>query len=399
MSTARFVSDQILSEALALAAVPAPPGSEAERRKLVEGALHRVPGWATWQDDVGNLITTPANDPTEHAAPADAVWLLVHMDSVFPIETKLELERTAQIARGPGIGDNALAVAAALAVVRAFELREAQHSLVVAFTVGEESHGNLKGARQLLAGAAAIASVVLAIEGHRGEELGVEMPASSRFTLEITAPGGHSWWDRGRPSALHELIHFASELIALAPKHCPGVSVNVGTLRGGSGVTAIAGHAEAAFEGRSVSSEQVDAFAALAERLSAGLDLAHTLREIGRRPGGVLQSDHPLIAMAQAARAEAGVPLAILGSSSSDANPFIHAGIPALTVGITTGRNAHQLDEEIDIAPIASGTGALFHLAKALCRNGEAWPRAHMSRAEIESARRPPAETTSQSPS
>jgi acetylornithine deacetylase/succinyl-diaminopimelate desuccinylase-like protein len=142
--------------------------------------------------------------------------------------------------------------------------------------------------------------------------------------------------------------------------------VNVGTIEGGSGITAIAAFAEASFEGRSLEMDALDAFIRIAERIRDEIPLPSTLAELGQRPGGVLDADHALVLRAQQARERVGLSPAPTGSSSSDANPFIAAGIPALTLGITTGRNAHQLNEEIDIAPIGRGAAVLATLVDLL---------------------------------
>lgn len=361
MTALRFSSEQILTEAVRIARIPAPPGAEGSRAATVV-ELVRDAGWAVRLDDVGNVLASPA--PVE---PSGAVWVLIHLDTVFEGDTSLEFMQDGHIARGPGIGDNAVAIAAGLALVRAFEPQLHSRSLVVAFTVGEESHGNLRGARNVLENhGASDAYAVVAVEGHRGDELGIEMVGSVRFTLSVTSEGGHSWWDRGRRSATHELIHFSHELLQEAESVCPEVAVNIGVISGGTGVTAIAAEGAISFEGRASDAAAISEFAGLVKRLSGELPLPHRLVEIGRRPGGVLPSDHWLVAQAQRARTLAGLEEARFGSSSSDANPFAASGIPAITVGITTGRNAHQLDEEIDVAPIAAGTSALFLLVDLL---------------------------------
>jgi tripeptide aminopeptidase len=287
---------------------------------------------------------------------------------VFEAPTLLTFSTNDDVATGPGIGDNAVALAAALAVMRSLRAN-ARHAagVIFAFTVGEEAQGNLRGAKHLLEFERANeASAVLALEGHRGDELGTVMVGSARFRLTVTRPGGHSWWDRGRPSAVHDLVRFSSDLLERSSKTCPGVAVNIGVFRGGAGVTAIAPEAIIEFEGRAPETTAVDAFGTLVRQLMTNLGQPASLEEIGRRPGGSMSANHPLVLHAHEARRLAGLPKAPLGSSSSDANPFVAAGIPALTLGVTTGRNAHQLDEEIDIPPVAAGTAALAYLIARL---------------------------------
>ena len=76
--------------------------------------------------------------------------------------------------------------------------------LAVAFTVGEEGLGGLRGARHACRELAPEA--VLALEGHGSDRVFTDAVGSLRVRLTMTGPGGHSWWDRGRPSAVHELV-------------------------------------------------------------------------------------------------------------------------------------------------------------------------------------------------
>jgi tripeptide aminopeptidase len=59
-------------------------------------------------------------------------------------------------------------------------------------------------------------------------------------------------------------------------------------------------------------------------------------------------------------------------ASSTDANAAHGRGIPAITVGVTTGANAHRLDEYIDLEPVPQGLAALEALALDLAGAGSA---------------------------
>lgn len=52
--------------------------------------------------------------------------------------------------------------------------------------------------------------------------------------------------------------------------------------------------------------------------------------------------------------------------SSTDANAAHGRGIPAITVGVTTGANAHRLDEYVDLGPIPAGLASLEALVDEL---------------------------------
>ncbi len=104
----------------------------------------------------------------------------------------------------------------------------------------------------------------------------------------VRGPGGHSWWDRGRPSALHALVSLLTVLLA---EGTPAAPLNIGRVTGGGAINAIAAEAEATIEARSLDEAALDAFAAgLADlRLPAPLEL--TVEPLGRRPAGRIDRD------------------------------------------------------------------------------------------------------------
>ena len=236
--------------------------------------------------------------------------------------------------------------------------------LVLAATVGEEGLGDLRGAKHLLARTACAAFV--AIEGAMLDRIEIGGVGSVRYRVTYTGPGGHSWADRGTPSAVHGLVARAGEFLARGAP--PEVAVNIGKINGGTSINTIA--AEATFE-LDLRSEDATALEQLAtaarEHFAAAPDgLSARLESLGERPSGHTSPDHPLVAAAREARTRSGLPPAQEGSSSTDANAAYGRGIPAITVGVTTGGNAHRPDDYIDLDPLANGLRALEVLAETL---------------------------------
>ena len=189
---------------------------------------------------------------------------------------------------------------------------------------------------------------------------------SVRLRVTVRGPGGHPWSDRGTPSAVHGLVDAVSG--ALAEAHAADVVINVGTLHGGTAINAIANEAHAEIDLRA---EDDGVLRGVAERVQEVLrwapdGLEVSLEAVGRRPGGRIADDDPLLLAARRARERAGLPPAAEGASSTDANAAYGLGIPAITVGVTTGGNAHRLDEYIDVAPVADGLAWLEGLVEEL---------------------------------
>jgi len=287
-----------------------------------------------------------------------AAVVAAHLDTVFGPEVDVTPARDGDVLRGPGIGDDSLAVAALVHTARRLAARAPAHPVVLAATVGEEGLGDLRGARAVLDAVGCDAFV--ALEGHGIESIQTAGIASARLIASATGPGGHSWGDRGTPSAVHVLVEALRDAIdAAAPGH-----VNVGVVRGGTSINTIAASAQAEIDLR-------DADDAALDRRRDAVEAALRRRgveveRVGRRPGGATRADHPLLVAARAARAFAGLPAAEETASSTDANAAMGRGIPAVCVSLTHGEGAHTLDERVELAPLAAGLASVEALTDTL---------------------------------
>ncbi|MCA9906531.1 MAG: peptidase M20, partial [Anaerolineae bacterium] len=82
---------------------------------------------------------------------------------------------------------------------------------------------------------------------------------------------------------------------------------------------------------------------------------------VGDRPAGAVAAAHTLVQDSLAVLRLLGVQGA-LEAGSTDANIPLAAGYPAVTIGVTTGGNAHRLDEFVDTSPVIDGLKQLLTL-------------------------------------
>jgi tripeptide aminopeptidase len=348
---------RVLDDTRRVCAMPAPPFGEGPRAELVAWMLGEARAPARI-DDAGNVIA-PLGPEGE-----DTLVFAAHLDTVFPAETELAFVEGDGRLAAPGVGDNSIAIAALLHLARHLQGVTLARPVALVATVGEEGLGDLRGAKALLDELPVGAFV--ALEGQMLDSIKVAGVGSVRMRVVVRGPGGHPWGDRGTPSAAHGLIDGLSG--ALAEAHAADIVLNVGTMRGGTTINAIAGEAVAELDLRCEDHRLLLATASRIEEIvrwtPEGLEA--TIEPLGRRPGGRIAADHPLVQAARRARERAGLPPAEEGASSTDANAAYGRGIPAITVGVTTGGNAHRLDEYIDLAPIAAGLRSLEALAEEL---------------------------------
>ncbi|MFZ1996391.1 MAG: M20/M25/M40 family metallo-hydrolase, partial [Solirubrobacteraceae bacterium] len=213
---------------------------------------------------------------------------------------------------------------------------------------GEEGLGNLRGARQVCGDLAPVR--VIAVEGHGLDHVVIEHVGSVRARLTVSGPGGHSWRDRGTPSALHALIAVGDALVQ--------EGVNVGRMSGGGAVNAIASEAEMFVELRSLEDTVLSAFEARLGGLAVALPLSLECEVVGRRGAGQIPASHPLVRDVLAARRSLGLGEAF-GAGSTDANAAAVLGIPAVGIGCAHGEGMHTVHERIDLVSLETGVRQL----------------------------------------
>jgi len=338
------VTSPVVDDLVAFASIPAPTFAEQARLRWLEERLARSRG-SVHRDGAGNLIWRLGDGRPR-------VLLLAHVDTVFGADTPLRFSERDGVVVGPGIGDNAAAVVTVVDVVSRVALRD-DTALTVAFTVGEEGLGNLRGAHEACERLRPESAI--AVEGHGLDHVLVDAVGSLRLRVSVTGPGGHSWADRGTPSAVHALLRLGAEVSEAGASETP---VNVGLVSGGQSVNTIAAEAECVVEMRALDEQALTEFSRKLDALRVDPPLALRVDEVGRRPAGRLDRAAPLLAVVREIRACMGLADA-LGAGSTDANAALSRGIPAVTLGVARGALMHTLEEWIDVRSLETGASQL----------------------------------------
>jgi tripeptide aminopeptidase len=357
---------RILEDQIALAQIPAPTGCE---RRRAEWLLERLRGLGLLEahlDEAGNLL---ARRPGRTGKPL--VILSAHLDTVFELDS-IEVRRDGSIVRAPGVADDARGLASVLGLLRALDAASivTGGDLWIAFTVGEEGRGDLKGVKHLYAEGALgrSADVFLTLDAAPESLVVSRALGSVRVKLTIEGQGGHSWSDFGRPNPIQALGR-VMVCMAAEPVEKPigqRASYNFGRLGGGTSVNAIPRDAWVEVDLRSEAPAEL-------ERLEQKLDACvHEAAEaeqawaragekkleartelLGRRPSGALPDDGTLVRLAVEASRRIGIEPRI-EVLSTDANVPISLGLQALALGYGgQGGDAHSSDEWYD--PRGSG--------------------------------------------
>lgn len=361
--------ERFVEELVTLSQIPAPTFGEGRRAEHVARRLRELGLADTRIDETGNVLAC-LGDGEAGRGPA----FVAHLDTVFPIETDVSVENRDGRLYGPGIGDNGAGVAGVLLMLEAMHVHAIalERPLWIVASTGEEGLGDLRGVRAAMGTLRSKVDCVLAIEGALLGRVTHQAVGSLRWNVSFAGPGGHSWHDFGRPSAINAAAAAITALAHLEVPSEPRTTFNVGRIAGGLGVNVIASEASFLLDLRSTDAAALTGLTARAERCvqqaadAEGVEFQ--LETVGQRPAGAIPRSSPLVQTASRV-------LRLLGlepryeSASTDANIPLSEGIPAITVGITHGGGVHTEDEWIEIAPCAAGVRQLLLLALVLSGN------------------------------
>ena len=331
-----------LAEQKTLAMIPAPTFAEGERAAYLKERFVEYGLVDLRIDAVGNVI---ARRPGCGDGPT--LVLSAHMDTVYPAGTDLSVcELDDGRLQGAGIADDARGLAEVLAIGRALKAAgvETVGDIWFVGTVGEEGMGDLRGVRALFEAHADAIDGFISIDGALPARIAFVAVGSHRYRVTFTGPGGHSFSDFGRPSAIHALGRAIAGIAELRTPQTPQTTFTVGIVAGGTSFNTIA--AEASFDLdlrstdmgalRELEAQALVAIDAALEAENARWGFARPLEVrkelIGARPGGAQTVDAPIIQAAALALRHVGFEPILSIPASTDSNVAISLGIPGVTL-------------------------------------------------------------------
>lgn len=353
------MKEKLSQLAIQIQQIPAPTFYEQARAAFVREKFAAEGLTDLSEDSAGNVF---ARLKGGNAAP---LIVSAHLDTVFPAESDLTLRRDGERLYAPGLGDNALGVAALFGLL--WRLRAAHFNppgdLWLVANSAEEGLGDLKGMRAVCQRFGGQVCAYLVLEGLALGHIYHRAIGVRRYKIRCQTRGGHSWSDYGKPSAIHELAGLVTALAAQKLPQNPRSTLNVGRIGGGTSINTLAAEAWLELDLRS---EEPHALEQLIHSVEKHLEKASQpgrvnfeAEIIGERPAGELAATHRLVGLAQACLREQGLE-PILTSGSTDANIPLSLGFPALVLGVSSGGGAHTLNEFIETAPLEQGMEQIF---------------------------------------
>ncbi len=357
LGLARLESEfpRLVAEAVRLAEVPSPTGSEEERAALVRELLAEAVGEAEI-DQAGNVLACLKGAPDRPGS-----VILAPLDAWYEAGTRPLIDVRADRLTGPGIVNHAIALSVLIALGRTLRHAPVAGTGDIWFiaTVGSEMAGDLRGICHLFPWLPTVSSRVLCLQGPGSGRLDHWSVGTYRGELNVYAPGGHCWRDAGRESALSLAMRFSQRMDALPKAVFPRTLYNPAQMQGGDAWNTLASKATLRFELRSDSETELQRLIleaqVAASELCRGMPGCRALLEQkGFRHATGLYPDHPLINGIRAAQSWAGL-ASRLGASSSDASVCLHYGVASATIGLCNAVGIETHMETLYLGSLAAG--------------------------------------------
>jgi glutamate carboxypeptidase len=298
------------------------------------------------------------------------IVMLGHHDTVFAAGTAAERPYRSDGARahGPGVSDMKSGVVLGAYAIRVLREQGFQDFAEIIFVGNPDEEIGSPTSRRIIEEEARRADLVLVLEpGRAPGAIQTTRKGVGMFELEVTGRAAHagSQPEAGR-SAVVELAHKTLALSALTDFET-GATVNVGLIEGGTRRNVVPERARALIDLRVVSGSQATDIVGQMESIAASTFVDGTSTILS---GGLNRPPMEKSAGTQAALeigweivSELGLePQEISSGGGSDGNFTAALGVPTLDGLGPVGRDAHSVDEWIDLESIPARLALLAGL-------------------------------------
>ncbi len=346
--------------------IPAPTGAEENLTRFLSDRFTECGLDNIAEDEAGNVAAVLSGRNSERN-----LLVAAHLDKIWPESDDHTVSVGVGEMSGRGIADNSLGIAVLASLPLVLEMLEIRldSNLILLGTSRSFGRGNIGGMRFFLENGERTIESALCIEGIDLGRVSHKSLGMARGEIALSSEIGGE--PDGRVTAA--LADCVIELLETDRKGGDKVDVLIGGVEAGSGFSVPPHLGTVRFEIRGESASGVSAIEEeIMESIHRiGVDRGITARVemVARRKPGRLSSDHRLVLAAKDILSVLGVEHHDEPSISELAALLAH-GVPALTLGITEGRNRHSPEESILLEPIFGGIAQIVATLKVMDREG-----------------------------
>ena len=357
--------EQLLSNLVLLSQMPAPTGKEEQR---VEFMLERFALAGLSQaasDEIGNAVgVLPGTEGRRD------IMICTNLDSELSGKTDHDVTVLSDRITGAGVAENTVS-AAALAllpdILRMLDIK-LKSNLVLVGSVKSFERGNHEGVNFFLDHVSKRPDYGIVLEGVPLGKLNHFSIGTLRGDMYCDVDTEHKRM-LGTESALVVLTSVVNRMMRIRLPRKPYSVVRLGKFHAGQNYDIEPDHAELGFEVVSYDDEIINSvreeIKSIISEMSARFDVNIDVDYFFSRQAGGLAFNHPLVQAALETMRVLNIE-PIQAHIASELSNFIARDIPALTLGLTTGKRRLRPSDYIDIDPIFTGIAQLLGVLLAI---------------------------------
>ncbi|MDB3959128.1 M20/M25/M40 family metallo-hydrolase, partial [Opitutales bacterium] len=300
-----------------------------------------------------------------------SILVMAHADSVFSREVRHEIQVGSGHMSGPGIADNALGLAAMIALPRLLDdlgirLRD---DLILVANSRSLGRANLEGASGFLETMSLPARAGICVEGSTLGRLSYSGLGTLRGEITLQVPSDYDWKRFGASGAISHVTGLINQIREIPIPKEPKTQLVFGGLRCGSSFNTSPKQGTLRFEITSedddIIGQMEDQLNEICEQFSAETGTLVSMEVVAKRQNCSIPFTHPLVKTTRSIMQEAGITPKV-DPSTGDLNALILSGLPAVTLGLTTVENLREINETVQLDPLYAGMTQLVSLIQAI---------------------------------
>ena len=358
--------DSFLTDTVLLGEIPSPTYGEDERIRAVVDRFRENGLSAPNIDEFGNAS---AHLPGTEGQ--SSILVMAHADSVFSREVRHEIQVGSGHMCGPGIADNALGLAAMIALPRLLDdlgirLRD---DLILVANSRSLGRANIEGASGFLETMSLPARAGICVEGSTLGRLSYSGLGTLRGEITLQVPSDYDWKRFGASGAISHVTGLINQIREIPIPKEPKTQLVFGGLRCGSSFNTSPKQGTLRFEITSEDNDIIgqmeDQLNEICEQFSAETGTLVSMEVVAKRQNCSIPFSHPLVKTTRSIMQEAGITPKV-DPSTGDLNALILSGLPAVTLGLTTVENLREINETVQLDPLYAGMTQLVTLIQAI---------------------------------
>ena len=358
--------DSLLTDAVLLGETPSPTYGEDKRIRVIVDRFRENGLNSPIIDEFGN-----ASAHLPGLEGQSSILIMAHADSVFSPDIRHEIQVGSDHMTGPGIADNALGLAAMIALPRllkelGIQLRD---DLILVANTRSLGRANLEGAKAFLETMSSPVRAGICVEGSTLGRLSYSGLGTLRGEITLQVPSDYDWKRFGASGAISHLTSLINQIREIAIPKEPKTQLVFGGLRCGSSFNTSPRQGTLRFEitseGDDIIGHMEDQLNEICEQFSAETGTQVDMEVVAKRKNCSIPFTHPLVKTTRSIMQELGITPQV-DPSTGDLNALILGGLPAVTLGLTTVKNLREINETVQLDPLYAGITQLVSLIQAI---------------------------------